>query len=342
MRIEEITLSKERNVTLTVYLNQDSPESKIEKRPLIVVLPGGGYAMCSAREAENVALKYMAEGFQAAVLRYTLKDKGGWPYPLNDYEEAMALIEDHAKEWRIDMDRTAVVGFSAGGHLAACVATMAIHRPKAAILVYAAVLPGIVDACEPGLPYPIEYIDSDTVPCFLVAARDDGLVNVSNSLCFATALEKAGINFELHIYSYGQHGFATGTPDIINFPATDRLANWVPESISWLWEILGKLTTQGMGEPVIPPTLNSNGDEFLSVDCTLSHLKKQGETVQHILGAAYAAFHVIAEQQGVEYESIFEFLGNMTVRGVLQMVNMPEDRIQQLDEALRKIPNQKG
>ena len=78
MKTFEIILSEERNVTMTMYLNLESPELHYPARPLMVVLPGGGYSMCSDREAEVVALPYLSAGYQVCILRYTLKKKGGW------------------------------------------------------------------------------------------------------------------------------------------------------------------------------------------------------------------------------------------------------------------------
>lgn len=340
MKTIQIVLSEERNVTLTMYLNLESKEFHFAKRPLMVVLPGGGYAMCSDREAEVVALQYMAAGYQAAVLRYTLKDKGGWPCPINDYDEAMELIASHADEWNIDMDHTATVGFSAGGHLAACTATVAKHRPRGAICVYPAILKDIVDACQPGMPYPHEHVDGKTSPCFLVTARDDGLVNVNNSLVFAQALEKAGVTFELHAYSYGQHGFSVGTPLITNSAITPRAANWVPDSIGWLGEIMGKFTDKGFTQPVLRPRMNGDYEEFLSVDCTLSHMLRQPEPVLQLLKPLFDAVRAIAAGGGFTFEGLCGALGGYPIKLLLETVQTPQAAIEQLDAELSKIPNQ--
>ena len=102
----------------------------------MLVIPGGGYAMCSDREADPVATAYLKAGYQAFILRYTCTPKGKWPLPLEDYDQAMGRIIENAEAWHVDADKIAVVGFSAGGHLAACAATVAEHKPAAAVLVY--------------------------------------------------------------------------------------------------------------------------------------------------------------------------------------------------------------
>lgn len=339
MKTFEITLSEERNVTMTMYLNLESKEFHCPARPLMVVLPGGGYGMCSDREAEIVALQYMAVGYQACVLRYTLKDKGGWPNPINDYDAAMEVIARNTEQWRIDMDRTATVGFSAGGHLAACTATIAKHKPRAAICIYPAILKDIVDMCQPGMPYPAQCVDIDTCPCFIAAARDDGIVNVNNALVFAQALEKVGVNFELHIYSYGQHGFSVGTPAIAVEPISNRVAHWVTDSIGWLAELMGTFTDRGFTEPVLSPKVNRDEEAYLSVECSLRHIMSQPQEVKALLKPLFDGLRAAAAEKGLTYEGLCGAVGGYKIRELLTVVQVPQEAIRKLDEALNRIPN---
>lgn len=339
MNTFENVLNEERNVTLTMYLNLDSSEFGFTKRPLIVVIPGGGYSMCSDRESEIVALQYMAAGFQACVLRYTLRDKGGWPYPLEDYDQAIEFISLYAGEWNIDMDHVATVGFSAGGHLAACTATLARHKPRAAICVYPAILPDIVDACQPGMPRPHEHVDGDTSPCFLVSARDDTVVKVNNTLVFAQVLENAGISFEMHVYASGQHGFSVGTPLVLTVPATPRAACWVSDSISWLGEIMGALTAKGFTEPTLAPRMNTDSDPFLSVRCSLAHIRKQPESVQPLMEPLYTFIRNFCQEQGYDFEVFCTIIGSETVQNLLQKFQAPPEQVRKLNKALTAIPS---
>ena len=200
MKSQEIILNENRNVSLTAYIQEADGEFGFSKRPAMLVIPGGGYAMCSDREADPVATAYLKAGYQAFILRYTCTPKGKWPLPLEDYEQAMALIEERADEWHLDKTKIAVAGFSAGGHLAACAATVAEHKPAAAVLVYPAILKDICDLCQPGMPYPHEHVTAKTCPCFFAAARDDRTVDISNSLRMELALAEKGVAFESHIY----------------------------------------------------------------------------------------------------------------------------------------------
>lgn len=153
MRTELLTLNQERNVTLTAYLQETGGAfSYISKRPAILILPGGGYQYCSDREADPVAMPYLKAGYQVFILRYSVKKDAVWPNPLKDYEQAMTLIRSKREEWNVYGDRIAVLGFSAGGHLAGCAATMAENKPNAAILGYAVTRGEDVQMCESTAP----------------------------------------------------------------------------------------------------------------------------------------------------------------------------------------------
>ena len=339
MKAQEIILNENRNVTLTAYIQEVDVEFGFSKRHAMVVIPGGGYAMCSDREADAVATAYLKAGYQAFVLRYTCTPKGKWPLPLEDYEQAMALIEERAEEWHLDKTKIAVVGFSAGGHLAACAATLAEHRPVAAVLVYPAILKDICDLCQPGMPYPNEHVTAKTCPCFLVAARDDRTVDISNTLRMELALAEKGVAFESHIYSYGGHGFSTGEDWINTNSVCPRLPRWVPDSIEWLGEVMGKLTRGGFTEPVSAGSMNGNFAPVLSADCTLSHLRKQSEEAQTVLAPMYAAIEAIAKARQFSVDGLMAAVGNNTAREIMEMVQIPAEAITGIDKALHQMIN---
>ena len=252
----------------------------------------------------------------------------------------MALIEERADEWHLDKSRIAVVGFSAGGHLAACAATVAEHKPAAAVLVYPAILKDICDLCQPGMPYPNEHVTAQTCPCFLVAARDDRTVNISNTLRMELALTEKGIAFESHIYSYGGHGFSTGEDWINTNSVCPRLPRWVPDSIEWLGEVMGKLTRGGFTEPVSAGSMNGNFAPVLSVDCTLSHLTRQSEEAQTVLAPMYAAIEAIAKARQFSVEGLMAAVGNNTAREIMEMVQIPVEAIAGIDKALHQMINE--
>ena len=135
-------------------LDNSSEIAPNRKRPSVLVIPGGGYEMTSDREAEPIAMQFLAAGFNAFVLRYSEKPSI-FPVALLAAAEAMRRIRTHADEWHCDADAIAVIGFSAGGHLAANLATsasddvLAAHgydadavRPNGLMLAYPVVTSG--------------------------------------------------------------------------------------------------------------------------------------------------------------------------------------------------------
>lgn len=252
MKLETMVLNEERKVTLTMFLQEVGGEFPyVDKRPAVLVLPGGAYQWCSGRESDPVALAYAQAGFQAFILRYSVGEYAQWPKPLEDYEQAMSLIRENEKEWKLDPERVAVIGFSAGGHLAGCAATMAKNRPNAVILGYALLLGDDVKKYNPTAPDVIDAVDYDTPPSFVFASRRDNVVPIRNSIQYLNALTEHDVAFESHICAYGPHGYSVAdsaiqSPDTVMSP---RLGDWVQDSIAWLKETLGDFGTQGLTAP---------------------------------------------------------------------------------------------
>lgn len=239
MKIIEVKLTNEL-AKLTVYLPDKSPEMPyMDIRPGVLVIPGGGYSMCSDREAEPIALAFLAKGYAAFVLRYTVGHNKGYDFsmPMADVNEAMKVIHENADEWGIDKEKIAAIGFSAGGHLCAAVSTMGDIRPNASILVY----PCIVESISKILAFPVpgldDKVDEKTPPAFIVAACEDNLVPIENSLAYATALNKKNIPFEIHIYEKGYHGFSLADRTVYSEAESDYCAHiigWVDLCATWL------------------------------------------------------------------------------------------------------------
>ena len=340
MKTFEIVMHEDRNVRLSGLLQEVGGEfAPVEKRPGVIVLPGGGYGICSDREADPVALEFARAGYQAFILRYTVsaveKEKI-WPHPLEDYDEAWEIIESHAEEWHVDMDRIAVCGFSAGGHLTACASTMAKHRPKAAILGYPAILPKTVALCGPNMPLPCEHVDSHTPPCFLFAARDDLLVSVKNATAFADALCDKGINYELHIYSYGNHGFSNGAAWVNATSLSPRVKNWISDAIGFLEEVWGEFTSAGFTKPKIGQMVNGDYGDCLSANCTVYFLQQQ-EAARPVIGDALNAIDAAIRARGYEGAAADYVKTIYTLRGLLEIVGIPAEKIDDLDDALGKV-----
>ena len=344
MRVEQIVLNEKRNVTLTVYLQEVGGEFRnVVKRPAMLVLPGGGYQMCSDREADPVAMPYLKAGYQVFILRYSVRADAVWPNPLEDYEQAMELIRSRAEEWNLYADKVAVIGFSAGGHLAAAAATMAKNRPNAAILGYA-VTSEDVKGCNKTAPDTICEVDFDTCPCFLFATRTDNIVPIANSIRFMEALDQYGIAFESHIYSHGPHGFSTCDTSVQHKDTviSSRVPNWVADSISWLKDVFGDYGDGEMTKPVCPVHGDGDHEPFLSADCTFGRLMSnpQSKAILDVLMAQMQKAGSQAAETGMEMnEDMAAMVNKMTLRDMLAFGNTPVSIIEQLDEQLKQIPN---
>ena len=158
--------------------------------------------------------------------------------PLNDAVKALNFIRDNVSEFCTDPQKIAVIGFSAGGHLAAALSTMPEEKPNACILGY----PCILSSTSPILASPVEsvtdYVTDKTPPTFIFAASNDGAVPIENSLSYAEALSRNGVSFELHIFEDGGHGFSLGTDVVCSTKESQDVCKpniyWVDRSVQWL------------------------------------------------------------------------------------------------------------
>lgn len=266
--------------------------------------------------------------------------------PLEDYEQAMELLRAKVEEWSLYPDKIAVVGFSAGGHLAASAAAMAQNKPNAAILGYPVIEGAIVKACLPSAPDLVDKVDADTCPCFVFASRTDNVVPVSNSLHFIQALEEHGVMFESHIYAYGPHGFSVGSSAVLAPDAkiTPRAARWVEDSIAWLKELFGDFGDHALTAPRFGRRVDGDNEPFLSVDSTMGRLMASPQARELLAPIMAAAQAEMAEKYG----DMMDALGHstqdgmgmkMTLRSALAYGSTPQEVVEQLDTALRQIPN---
>lgn len=231
-------------------------------QPVFMVLPGGAYLRRADHEGAPVALWLNSIGLNAVVLHYAVApEQPGTvlhPAPLNHARETLRWLRSGESGLGIDVSRIAVLGFSAGGHLAATLSTGAgggadsstdrssTDRPDLSVLAYPVI--SLVSDCHQGSveallgPDPSWTfrrslsaeltVDESTPPAFLWHTADDSSVPVTNSLAYAQALAQHGVPFELHIYPHGVHGLglAPDQPGTRNWPL--ECARWL-ESHGW-------------------------------------------------------------------------------------------------------------
>lgn len=357
MKTEFITLNEEQKVTLTAYLQEAGGEfGYISKRPAILILPGGGYQYCSDREADPVAMPYLKAGYQVFILRYSVKEHSQWPKPLEDYEQAMALIRKNAEVWKLYPDKVAVLGFSAGGHLAGCAATMAKEKPNAALLGYAVTKAEDVQMCEPQAPDVNKAVDASTCPCFVFATCNDQVVPIENSLKFLQALAEHSVTFESHIYAYGPHGFSTGDSSVqfLESEMCSRVPQWVEDSIGWLKDIFGDFGKEEMTVPACRGHVTGDYEPMLSGDCTFGYLRTCPEA-EHVMAPILGWLEVhlpdvmknigllpqeMLQEQGVE--AFYAIADDRMFKEILRYVKLPKEEENRILETLNQIANPSG
>ena len=167
----------------------------------------------------------------------------------NLQEQAFALyskmIIDNADEWLVDINKIAVCGFSAGGHLAAALGTMGKIRPAAMILGYPCITKDICNDCDvlknhENVPVLDDKVDNNTPPAFIFASSDDGLVPIRSSIKFAEALGENKIPYEMHIFSEGGHGFSTADYVTCDGIYSNSASQWIPLCKDWLYKLFNK------------------------------------------------------------------------------------------------------
>lgn len=278
MRYESIELNvpgqKNGPARCRLYLLDPISCAPKKKRPVVIVVPGGRYEWKSDREAEPIALRFMAMGCHAAVLDYSVSPNR-FPVSLAELALAVAVIRSHSEEWKADPHAILACGFSAGGHLACSLGTFwnrptvyeAIGRkpeevkPDGLILCYPVITSGeyrhdgsfeaLLGAKEEaGWEERAEAVSLERQvteampPVFLWHTQTDGTVPVENSLLLAMALQKHHISCELHIYPKGGHGLALASMETAGNRQEDLepcCQSWIPLVQAWLEErFIGK------------------------------------------------------------------------------------------------------
>jgi acetyl esterase/lipase len=240
--------------TITAYLPASNPT-----KTAVVIAPGGGYQHLSmVKEGSDVAAWLNARGVAAFVLKYRLGKKYHSPIELGDALRAIRTVRADAAKYGIAADHIGMWGFSAGGHLTASAGTMfdagntsaadpieqQNSRPDFLILAYPVItmldpdvhkgsrlylLGDAPTQAEEEAMSPELHVTAQTPPTFLFTTTDDHTVPVMNSVMFYSALVKAGVPVEMHIFQHGAHGSGLA-------PTNPQLSAWPDLLIKWMRE----------------------------------------------------------------------------------------------------------
>lgn len=248
--------------SIEVYL----PTQQIATGQAVLIFPGGGYGILAYDwEGTDFAKWLNAQGIAGIVVKYRLPLSTSLTdpkeVPLLDAQRAIRLVRQHATEWNVDPTKVGVMGFSAGGHLAATLSTSyskatfahlddlsAISaRPDFSILVYPVISfidPSVHSGSKKNLlgqqndPELLArfsnelQVNAETPPTFLVHAQDDQAVPIQHALLYFQALHSHGVKASLHIYPTGGHGFAFGLDKGAVGSWRETLLNWLEETLN--------------------------------------------------------------------------------------------------------------
>jgi len=244
--------------TLEVFL----PTERYATDKAVIICPGGGYeGLAYDLEGTDIAKWYNTKGITAFVLKYRLPNSKSiitkHKAPLQDVQRAIKYVRYHSEKWNIAKNKIGIMGFSAGGHLAASLGThyttetvtedlinTTNARPDFMVLAYPVISMNSnhthkgsrenLLGNEPNNDLVDFYsnelnVDKNTPPTFIVHCGDDDVVSVSNAILFYQALQKENIPAEMHIYPKGGHGFGLGIGKGNLQSWTDRLYEWLKE-----------------------------------------------------------------------------------------------------------------
>lgn len=262
MKYEIVKPRKDSAAVLELFLRENTEGANGCLRPCVIVCPGGAYVFCGDRDSEPNALAYLGEGFQACVLRYTIRPDDATPplhcEPMRDVAASIRYVRLNAQRLGVDPRRIALVGVSAGAHAAACAEVFwndparlpgngdTLGRPDALVLCYPVVtggeyahrqslanLTGQDTPCPENDAFSVErFVTADTRPMFLWQPVGDETVPSENAMLLAQALQAHSVPFELHLYAQGWHGIGLADGEVGS--ALAHVASWFPLSVQFL------------------------------------------------------------------------------------------------------------
>ncbi len=237
-------------VTLRGLLHERLRDDESFLRPAVLVLAGGAYEHRSKRETEPVMLRFLAMGYQAFTLDYTVgRENIALHEPETEVNAALVFLRENASSLDIRAHQIVLLGFSAGGHLAlSSQCHFSNGRADALVLCYPVVTTGVFghDGSTYNLTggderkkeyYSLEkHIKSNLPPVFVWHTAEDEAVSPMNTILLAGALTSSHVPFEYHLFEKGKHGLSICTLDVET--PQERTQGWLDLLFSWLEDTL--------------------------------------------------------------------------------------------------------
>ncbi len=258
--ISETTIPKPDSLLRISNITHPTLEIFFPKKPngtAVIICPGGGYGLVSYQSEGTMIAQWLNSlGITCGVLKYRMPGIGAFENnataPLMDAQRAIQIVRTNAKKWHVNPEKTGIMGFSAGGHLAASASTLYKNftlpqatpesvRPSFSILIYPVISmeddithkgsqknllsAGATDEIKKAFSCD-EQADKNTPPAFLLHAANDQAVPFENSIRYFKALTSKGVKAQLNLIPEGGHGFGGSTPEIVKI--------WYPLLELWL------------------------------------------------------------------------------------------------------------
>lgn len=206
--------------------------------PAVVIVPGGSYQQIKGRDSERVALTLATHAFQSFVVRYPVLEYRDYQAAKVAISQTFDYIVAHADELGVDPERLGILGFSAGGQLAAAYSNQSGTKARFAALGYPVIKPTIDERMGVTTEDVSQLVTDRTPATFVWGSVNDGLTPYLDHInAYVTALAQHGVPFELHEFGTGNHGIALANKytGIVNRDRVDRhMSRWFPLFLEWL------------------------------------------------------------------------------------------------------------
>lgn len=239
MDIKNITLDQAKGSSLDIY--QSNTDVKL---PGIVVIGGGSYKKLKERDTERVAITFATQAFQAYIVNYPVEEKKNYADAKAAIEQSFDYIVKHADDLQVDTTELGIIGFSAGGQLAADYGNEKDTKAKFVMLGYPVIKPTLDEKMGIKSLDVSKTVTPNTPPTFMWGSINDGLTPFLDHVhVYAEALAKNQVPFEVHEFGTGNHGIALANKwtAIVNRDRSDKhMANWFELGIEWFNEVVAK------------------------------------------------------------------------------------------------------
>ncbi|MCO8297424.1 alpha/beta hydrolase [Tetragenococcus halophilus] len=238
MNFQNVQLDTTNHSSLDIY--QSNTDTAL---PGIVVVGGGSYKQLRERDTERVALQFATQAFQSFVVNYPTEEQKSYADAKQAIAEAFDYIKKHADQLKVDVNKLGIIGFSAGGQLAADYSNQADTQAKFVLLGYPVIKPTLDEKMGVQSTDVSKLVSSNTPPTFIWGAMNDELTPFLEHIdAYTQALAQSNVPFEVHEFSTGNHGMALANKwtGVVNDGRVDHhMSRWFPLAIEWLDEMIG-------------------------------------------------------------------------------------------------------